>query len=147
MDLTPPTDALIRAIQVLKSRHPEDISHLFLDFCGPCRQGGGYLSSPGTQESVRLLDILQELMKSIGERHPTPLMRLMWKDGVEPRLGECLGDETTEARLEAAFQSMLPALIKTWDRAAWPSGSGRLVLQDLLADLWNLEAGRLRATP
>jgi hypothetical protein len=139
MDITPSTKELISKVQQLKSRFPDPVSPLFIDFYCQCKQGIDYLLIP-LQDSVRLLDILNYFVDCVHEKKPTPLIELMWKDIVGPTLGEYMEDEAIERRLREAFEGgELKNQIQDWDIKRMSDGSVKLILRGLLAEITQIE--------
>jgi len=64
----------------------------------------------------------------------------MWKDVVEPTLGEYLEDEAIEQRLREAFEGdELKYQIQDWDIKRMSDGTVKLILRDLLGEINRIE--------
>ncbi len=91
------------------------------------------------RETVRLIDILQWFFECMARKEPTALIQLMWKDMVRPTLGEYLADETIGKTLWQAFQGDISKSLAYWDLARLSTGGVRLVLRELLDDIYQIE--------
>ncbi|MBW4654173.1 MAG: hypothetical protein KME20_14215 [Kaiparowitsia implicata GSE-PSE-MK54-09C] len=139
MDITPATHQLIGAVQRLKPKYSDPASLLFIDFYCQCKQGCDYLFPAPVRETVRLIDILQWFFDCVARKEPTALIQLMWKDVVGPTLGEYLADEKIEQTLWQAFEGDVSQSLADWDLERLPTGGVRLVLRELLDDIYQVE--------
>ena len=140
MDITDSTKALILKAQVLKDRHQDHVSRVFIDFYCQCQQGMDYLFPEGVRKTVRLLDILQWFCDCVDQGEPSTIIRLMWNDIVGPTFEEYQADQASEAMLLNLFEhGDLKAGIRQWDLERRADGGVNLTLKTVLAELHALE--------
>ncbi|GAB1541679.1 hypothetical protein NUACC21_43510 [Scytonema sp. NUACC21] len=147
MDITESTKQLNSKVEQLKSKFTDPVSQVFIDFYCQCKQGIDYLFPADVKESIRLWDIVEWFFECVGNKSPSTLVELMWKDVVGPSLREYKEDEATEERLYKAFQNdRLRTLIKEWDRVTTSSGNVRLILRELLGEISQIEREHKKLT-
>jgi hypothetical protein len=140
MNVTDATKELTLRVQQLKAQFPDPASCYFIDFYCQCQEGSDYLFPAPVQRSFRLFDIVQWFFECIERGAPNALIDLMWNDVMGPTMEIYRTDESTERRLRSAFASgEIKMHLSRWDRVSLPDGNMRLVLNELLAAIAQLE--------